>query len=90
MMLKIPVCPHAAVHEFFHGIVHAVFNDPWKCSRQIHVFYHGIFKIHEKRKLIMSKISFRRGISENMNHENSINVELSNDILKNKTIIQAK
>ena len=38
----------------------------------------------------MSKISFRRGISENMNHENSINVELSNDILKNKTIIQAK
>ena len=95
-MLKIPVCPHAEVHEFFHGIVHAVFNDPWKCSRQINKYvnysriFHGIFKIHEKRKLIMSKISFRRGISENMNHENSINVELSNDILKNKTIIQAK
>ena len=52
--------------------------------------FHGIFKIHEKRQLIMSKILFRRGISENMNHENSINVELSNDILKNKTIIQAK
>ena len=30
MMLKILVGPHAAVHEFFHGIqiVHAVFNDP--------------------------------------------------------------
>ena len=52
--------------------------------------FHVIFKIHEKRKLIMSKISFRRGISENMNRENSINVELSNDIVKNKTIIQAK
>ena len=52
--------------------------------------FHGIFKIHEKCKLIMSKISFRRGISENVNHENSINVELSNDILENKTLIQAK
>ena len=52
--------------------------------------FHGIFKIHEKFKLIMSKISFRRGISENVNHENSIYVELSNDILENKTLIQAK
>ena len=52
--------------------------------------FHGIFKIHEKLKLIMSKISFCRGISENVNHENSINVELSNDILENKTLIQAK
>ena len=52
--------------------------------------FHGIFKIHEKLKLIMSKISFRRGISENVNHENSINVELSNNILKNQTIIRAK
>ena len=52
--------------------------------------FHGIFKIHEKFKLIMSKISFRRGISENVKHENSIYVELSNDILENKTLIQAK
>ena len=52
--------------------------------------FHGIFKIHEKLKLIMSKISFHRRISENVNHENSINVELSNDILENKTLIQAK
>ena len=52
--------------------------------------FHGIFKIHEKLKLIMSKISFRRGISKNVNHENSINVESSNNILENKTLIQAK
>ena len=52
--------------------------------------FQGIFKIHEKLKLIMSKISFRRGISKNVNHENSINVELSNNILENKTLIQAK
>ena len=38
----------------------------------------------------MSKISFRRGISEKLNHENATNVELNNNTLKNKSIIQAK
>ena len=66
MMLKIPVCPHAAVHEFFHGIVHAVFNDPWKCSRQIHVFFMAFLRSMKNLSWLWAKFHF---VGDKRKHE---------------------
>ena len=45
----------------FHGIVHAVFNDPWRCSRQIHVFFMAFLRSMKNLSWLWAKFHFVGG-----------------------------